>query len=237
MWAAPAVSDDGTRVLFAADDLTVYCLRASDGVLQWTTTTMDNSIQNVTPLVVGQSVYIAAFHGVGNLFLTNGSINWVNYNVLGSRTPALFGSQLCFSGASTVTCLSAATGALQWSSYLGISGASPSTSPMISADGTTVIVGATDSQLYAFNTQTGIMLWTFNTNADEVLSSPSGTSGGLFYFGDSVGYVRGVWVANGTEAWRYRTLASSSGIQANPAIANDGSMIIGESGYLLVPAA
>ena len=109
-------------------------------------------------------------------------------------------------------------------------------SAAVTAEG--IYVGSRDKKLYAFDPQTGRVLWDFSTRG-MIDSSPVVVGGapggnplvgaGRVFFGSQDGRVYGLDRQSGKEVWRYD---AGGKISASPAVAS-GRLVIGsESGHL-----
>ena len=153
-------------------------------------------------------------HSAGTVYsLRNGSLIW-KYATASSDTGSEIQSSLTLTREgyaifgsldSYIYCLK--DGVLQWSvkTASGIRGSA-------TVVDTTVYIGSTDSKLYAIDTLTGKILWTYITGG-AIISTPA-IGYGYIYFGSSDGYVYCLTNA-GLLQWRYRTGAA---VYASPAI-------------------
>ena len=111
------------------------------------------------------------------------------------------------------------------------SGAGILSSPIITKNGDTVIVGSNDNYLYAVDSATGSIRWKFRTAAD-VRSSPSFSSDGtVVYVGSNDGFVYGISVLSGTRTFAFQT--GSASIPGSVASSNDGACLTFGAGYRL----
>jgi outer membrane protein assembly factor BamB len=99
--------------------------------------------------------------------------------------PAVDGRYLCFGTADgTLVTLNAETGEQEWQQQIN-DDQSVLSSPTIAND--IVLVGSDDSYLVAFDVETGVELWRFETEA-AVDANPSVVDGGV-YVADNAGNV------------------------------------------------
>jgi probable HAF family extracellular repeat protein len=155
IYAPPAVSLDGSRLYFGADDGVVYCLLTATGAkpTEWQNFSVTGSATN-RRIRAG-----VALDGNGPL----GTVAYVHANN------------------GFLYALNAVTGFLYWSAPTGNAGGpSPvtgkhdqtvSSSPVVDASGT-VYVGSADGGLYAFNPASGILLWRVPLNDPNTLGDP-----------------------------------------------------------------
>lgn len=135
----------------------------------------------------------------------------------GSSWP-MFQANPYHSGFSSI--LGPQTNALLWDFVAG--GAFANSAPAIGADGT-IYIGSEDHNLYAINSTTGTMKWTFQTN-DWVNSSPAIGADGTVYFGSNDHNVYAVDGATGTKKWSFNT---GDVVTSSPVVGPDGTVYVG----------
>ncbi|SER28128.1 outer membrane protein assembly factor BamB family protein [Natrinema salaciae] len=96
------------------------------------------------------------------------------------------------------------------------------------ADGTagdpTVYVGSNDGNLYALDTRTGEIEWSFEAES-KVLSSPT-VADGTVYVGDDEGFVHAIDAADGTERWSFDSEKEFGEVFSSPTVV-DGTVYVG----------
>lgn len=110
--------------------------------------------------------------------------------------------------------------------------------PVIGPEGT-LYIGGNDGNLYALDTRTGRLRWTFNAVAKSgyrtyaIFSSAALGADGTLYFGGKNGWLyavretRGFFGVGAQAAWRYRL---GPGIQSSPLLAADGMVYLADEG-------
>jgi outer membrane protein assembly factor BamB len=149
--------------------------------VRWTFKTKGNIIGGVSaygPVVGGDTVFVAYPNQLYAVNIATGVERW-------KFGPADTGGSICeYTGGRGCLC----------------------TIPALSVDGATVIVGSQDSILYAVDTTTGVLRWSFRANQtvyqqmDTCASPVFGADNGVFY-GTFAGYLHGMCVCGGGVVW------------------------------------
>ena len=221
----------------------LYAINSTNGKVKWTYNT--GAIYGSSAAIGSNgTIYIADSNGVLYAINPSGSLKWsytLNYEnkyyqyfsvTLHYDTPSIGPDGTIYIGTNggSYTALFAVTdngdtGTVKWTypSAESIHGLGESLygAPAVSSNGIIYIVG--NSTIYAINSTTGTLLWTYSTGGtatDETTSVTIG-SDGTIYFGSSTGLY--ALKSNGTLKWRYAT----GEVCASPTIGSDGTLYIG----------
>lgn len=213
---SPALAADGTIYLRSNDgQLAAF---SSDGALKWTFPIPGESYASP---VVGPdgTVYLGADNATFYAVTPAGAEKWAYPlaapNAAVYTTAALDASGNIYFGTfgatqNTVRSLTSA-GTLRWSANLGDSTTS---SPALSADGTTLYLAAYDRYLYALNTASGALRWKYPLGDQVRASSPAVDANGVVYIGCYDGLL---YAINPDGSFR-RTYPTGDWIRSSPAI-------------------
>ncbi len=182
-------------VFVGSDDGNLYALDALTGGVVWTTA-LGGQVAS-SPALVGGALYVGANGPVGtavgriySLDPATGAVNWVT--VVDGRitsspavnpTPTPSGATLLYIGSSNrfLYALNTATGAIVWQTPTGAAITSSPSVASVTIPGTPpttkslVFVGSTDHLVWAFDANTGAVVWASLTGA-PVVSSPRSTT-------------------------------------------------------------
>jgi outer membrane protein assembly factor BamB len=132
-------------------------------------------------------------------------------------TPCIFNQKIFFGNtAGTFFSIERATGEVRWKFELPDNTTFKGIRSSPAADSGTIVFGADDGKVYAFEAETGARMWTFDTGA-PVLASPLIASGTVFV-GNRLGTFFALNLSSGRPAWQSRTGAP---IYANGVPAGD----------------
>ncbi|MCJ2534239.1 MAG: PQQ-binding-like beta-propeller repeat protein, partial [Candidatus Thermoplasmatota archaeon] len=215
--SSPAVVDG--KVFFGCADGYVYCLYASNGLLDWDYYISGDGVYTSSPAIVDGKVFIGSYNGkVYCLYASTGIKIWESayMDTYGYSSPAVADGKVYVGsyGDDSLYCLDASTGAWIWNYPAG---GGVYSSPAV-ADGK-IYFGSVDSNVYCLNTD-GDKLWNYTTD-DGVFSSPAIADGKVF-IGSDDGNIYCL-DTNGEELWIYTTDGS---VRSCPAVA-DGKVFVG----------
>ena len=105
-------------------------------------------------------------------------------------------------------------------------------SAVLSPDGATVFIGASDHNLYAFNAADGKKKWMFNTGERKITASPAVSADGRTVFvGSNDGRLYAVVAVDGKQKWAFDTNCTCE-VWATPKLSRDGHTIfVGSVGH------
>ncbi|WP_307129411.1 outer membrane protein assembly factor BamB family protein [Streptomyces aurantiacus] len=186
--------------------------------------------------VVDRVAYIGSHDMHLNAVDPNGRLLWrfpTNGDVTAS--PAVVGGQVFFTSADGSLYAVSTSGRQQWSKPYGFGRSSPA----VSEDGRTVFAAAEggDKRLYAFDTATGNLRWTYpKAGAGHGYQASPAVHGNRVYIGDEQGVVAAVDAGTGAEVWTHASPGAES-ILSSPAVTDEALYIgIGNSLTALDPA-
>ncbi len=231
---APALAADGT-IYIKGDDGYLYALNPADGSQKWRFLT--NGLSYASPTVAPDgTIYIPS----GNNYLyalnpSNGAQKWsfqadnqlYTAPALDASGNLYFGSLGTSSGATTAGSFYSLTptGTRRWTCTTG--GAITS-SPALSADGSTAYFGCYDTLFYAVNTATGAIRWTFQLGDQVRASSPAVDANGVVYIGC---YDNQLYALNPTGTLK-RTYPTGDWVRSSPVISGS-RLYIGSNDHKL----
>ena len=213
--SSPAIAVDGTVYLKAGDGY-LHALEPGSGATRWRFNV--NAPGSYASPAIGSdgTIYQGSTDRRFYAIAPDGTLRWTfNANDPIQTAPAIDAAgNLYFCGATTgrLFCLTPA-GTARWT-YSGATGGSTS-SPSLSADGTTVYFGARDRRLHAVVVATGTARWQFTAGGEIGDSSPAVDANGVIYFGAHDQKIYAI-NANGTLK---RTFDAGGPIDSSPAIA------------------
>ena len=238
-----SVSDDfgGT----SSDTVTVTISAVAPGVELWSYVT-SGSIGASSPAIGADgTVYIGSADDY--LYALNpddGSLKWryqTGSDIVSSPTIGADGTIYIGSYDSHLHAIDSDIGSIQW---IYLTADWVASSPAISNDGT-VYIGSSDSHLYAIappsdDSQSGVLLWTYQTANEIFYSSPAIGADGTVYIGSRDGNLYAIAPPDddsqsGKLRWRYQTAGE---IDSSPAIGADGTVYVGsddDSLYAITP--
>ncbi len=233
VYSSPVV-DNGTLYV-GSNDSYLYAINTADGTLKWRFKT-GRRIKS-TPCVINEVVYFGSFDSTfyavnavtGNelwRFKTGGETTFSANNIFGIKSGGMkcpdpwdfYSSSLIYfdkavyfgSGDSSIYCLNATTGAMQWSyKTSGIVHSSPAIADNI------VYCGSWDSKIYAINAKSGKLIWDFQTGIDTVYNCFVGIQAspvvvdGIVYCGSRDAYLYALDAKTGKVIWKQKDQYSS----------------------------
>jgi serine/threonine-protein kinase len=211
--SSPAVVDG--VIYIGSDDGNVYALDAQSGQKKWAFQTGDSV--SSAPVVVGRVVYVGSQdNNVYALDAQSGQENWAFHTggsaYVSSQDPSLHG-QL--------------QGPLVQGPPPG-QGPPPARPSSPTVVNGIVYIGATDSNVYAIDAQSGQKKWAFQTGS-SIVSSPA-VVGGIVYVNSNDGNVYALDAQSGQENWAFptgRSMASSSQGRPPPPISSSPAVVGG----------
>jgi outer membrane protein assembly factor BamB len=198
--SSPVFADGSVYV--GSDDGKLYAIDATNGNVRWTFQT--GAPVRSTAAVAGDSIYFSSFDGVFYALNTKGELRW-KFSTQGERkfeARGLHGQQ---PSQQTIPDF--------WDFYLS--------SPVVG--GKTVYFGSGDHRVYALDTVSGGIRWSFETS--EVVHASPALVDGVLYVGGWDTYLHALDAETGKEHWRFKTGDdpkdhNQTGIQSSPAIRN-----------------
>jgi len=184
---------EGT-IFVGSRDCHLYALDAVSGNLKWSFFTGGISLEQSTPYVMGDLVYIASWYNIsdfstpGSVYAidkSSGSLVWESLKGLGfSSSPYVSGDRLYISADDgNVYALDASSGAVLWSKSI-----LPNSASATVADNKVYVGGGGTGFIYAFDATTGSEIWRFAVGSQGIdTSTPCviGKDGEVYSLGDS----------------------------------------------------
>lgn len=233
IYSSPVVVNN--TLFVGSNDSYLYAINTTDGTQRWRFKT-GRRIKS-TPCVGNGIVYFGSydstFYAVNAetgkelwRFKTRGESAFSANNIFGiksgnlkcpdpwdfySSSPVYFNNAVYFgSGDSSIYCLNATTGAMQWSyKTIGIVHSSPAI-----AYGT-IYCGSWDSKIYAIDAKSGKLIWDFQTGTDSVYNCFVGIQAspvivdGIVYCGSRDAYLYALDAKTGKVIWKQKDQYSS----------------------------
>lgn len=179
IYTSPSVANG---IVYLAAGVSLYALNAATGTALWTAQV---AATPSTPTISNGVAYVAAGGALYAFDATSGATQW-------SVATGLFISDYCspavangmiylYSG--DVYAFSVTNGALVWHSATGDTSTIPTVSPIV-ANGV-VYTGSGGSAFYAYNAQTGALLWTQTYPGASTDMTPSVANGMLYLVGSA----------------------------------------------------
>lgn len=206
----PIVSDG--RVFVASGESSLSALNSRDGSVLWTADVGLPRTSTSTPALSGGVVVAvggltSAGGAVAAFDIRTGQLRWktpIPWSV-GFSTPVVYGERIFVTAGRTFYSLSAASGAVLWSSSLGGDPDNAIQAPLAVSDGGKYIIGATgDGYVYALRGSNGKLAWSAKFPGDELNGGVS-ISGGIGYvtefLEDSGSRIYAFQVSNGRVIW------------------------------------
>jgi len=226
-----ALAADGTLYLKASDGY-VYALNPADGSRKWRTyiNGPDASHYGSPSIAADGTIYCGSSDNSLYALNPDGSKKWTFTPATADggiySPPALdTNGNLYFSTLTGAIYCVSATGTQRWRFT---SGGNCTSSPALSADGTTLYYGGYDKKLYALATATGAPRWTAALGDEVRASSPAIDANGVIYIGC---YDKKLYAINPDGSLK-RTWATSEFIRSSPAIAGT-TLYIGSGDHKL----
>jgi outer membrane protein assembly factor BamB len=235
VYSAPTVANG--MVYFGSDDKNLYALNPGTGALLWKYTTAEGI--NSSPAVGGSDNFVwfgsedPNNYNDGTFFALNastGALVWSAFvgnsqnGYVGFSSPALDpprvyvdvntnSQQMEFS---TLFCLGAFGGGINWQHSLGGAATSPAVANgWVYAGTSSTYYGHIPPTLYAMAEMGGGVMWQYTLNAG-IKSSPA-VANGVVYFGDNDGNLYALNANTGALLWSYMT---GSSVESSPAVVN-----------------
>ena len=225
---SPSLATDGTLYVKVSDGF-VYALDPTDGSNKWRANV--NALQSYASATIAPDGTIYQGSDDKKLYALNpdGSIKWT-YTTDNEiyTTPALDAAGNLYFGVLNSGRFYSLTpaGTLRWL-YTGAS-LSTSSSPVLSADGSTVYFAAYDKKFHALAAATGVARWTYLLGDEVRASSPAIDSNGVIYIGC---YDYKLHALN-PDGSLNRTWSMGNWIRSNPAIAGN-TLYVGSNDHKL----
>jgi outer membrane protein assembly factor BamB len=226
----PALSRNG-KIVYAPSGAGLYAVNVSDGSIKWSFT----ESRCYTPLVGNNGNVYCGHQTIYCLDGETGEKIW-EFNSIGavggfaqsSNNVLYFGAgQYGFGeGPGTVYALNSDDGSLVWKHER--SGFTPGR-PSISEKHNMVLV-AWEDWIYAYNADTGAILWSGNVDTNNYLYPPAIDEGTDLFYHNSYNIVSALLESGNTNAswnWSLRNFAGEEVIQS-PVISSDGNIIFGK---------
>ena len=221
------VGDGGGDVVVAGDTGTVRRV-SPDGEVLWDTS-VERTARGIhgTPAVANETVYVGAYDGAMYAFdAETGERRWRTGigDAIGS-SPVYFNG-VCYIAveyadpSGSVAALDAETGDVRWIDHRPTD--HPHSTVAIDREAGRLVVGSNDGICYAWTFPELERAWTFET--DGAIKGPVATHDGLAVFGSWDGYVYGVDLADGSEAWSF---AAENDVMSGPAVDPEGTVYVG----------
>lgn len=153
---------------FGSRDGNLYAVNAVDGTLAWKYDTGGISLEMSSPTVKDGVVYIGGwykmdFQTAGSVYAveaSTGRLIWEKLQNVGfSSSPFVSSNRLFITGDDgNITALNTADGSILWQQKIYANSASP-----VEAHGIVYVGGSGTGKIYAFDAETGNIVWTFDT--------------------------------------------------------------------------
>jgi len=160
-----------------------------------------------SPFIDGSIVFVAlsnSLQSIAAFDLFEGKTRWKKSYGDVEVTPCVLGQRIFFGNtAGTFFCIERATGDVRWKFELPDNTTFKGIRSSPAADSGTVVFGADDGGVYAFDAETGREKWRFDAGA-PVAASPLVVSGTVFV-GNLHGYFFALRLSTGRPAWQSRT--------------------------------
>jgi len=217
----------------------LYCLDEANGNLIWRTD-LDSFVYLMftsSPTVADGKVFIqsaARREGeersrwyINCLDEDTGDLLWFDDWAGGANSAPVVMDGKVFVASDVLYCLDEENGSILWQGNIELSGES---SPAIAYGKIFVGGGTFCPDIYAFNKDTGNLVWKYETISRTRYSSPAVADGKVF-IGEEAGYIYALDAETGELVWKYQTEGEIE--YSSPAVA-DGKVFIGseEPGYV-----
>lgn len=217
---SPAIGSDGTVYIRITDGY-LYALNATDGATKWKINVNATSTSFYGNPVIGPdgTIYMGSDDSTAKFYAINadGTQKWsftATGGVYGAPAIDASGNLYLASIGGRVYKLSSA-GAEQWHYDVTGSSTSVSSSMALSADGGTLYFAAYNKNLYALNTTSGAVRWSYTLGSEVRASSPAVDSNGVIYIG---AYDNKLYAINADGTFK-RTYDADNIIRSSPVIA------------------
>jgi outer membrane protein assembly factor BamB/subtilisin family serine protease len=225
---SPAVAADGTVYIKPSDGY-LYALNPADGSERWRYDVHGVASYSSPVIAPDGTIYIGSEDKYLYAINPNGTLKWrylADNDVY--TTPALDAAGNIYFGVLNSGRLYSVRpdGTLRWT-YTGAS-LGTSSSPALSADGTTVYFGGYDSKLHAVNTATGAGRWTYRLGGEIRASSPAVDANGVIYIGS---YDYKLYAIN-SDGTLKRTYDTGNWVRSSPVISGN-TLYVGSNDHKL----
>ena len=193
----PAISPDGETIYMGDSHFHGYALHSSNGTKKWSHSFGSEVYESCVLSPDGATVFFVVNDGsLHALHSSTGQLKWSVDTGNANKIPAVsLDSETIYfpcSSTKTVCALNASTGAEWWSFQAG--GSIPNTfhSPVLSHDGATIYMAATDGvrtdhNMYALDASTGSERWKFEMGGFPARSSAISPDGATIYILSNTG--------------------------------------------------
>jgi outer membrane protein assembly factor BamB/subtilisin family serine protease len=211
---SPALAADGTLYTHALDGY-LYALSGANGATKWRYNVNARNTFASAAIAPDGTIYQGSDDGALYALNPDGSLKW-RYAAPNDSysTPALDAAgNIYYATYTTPRVVSLAPDGTQRWIYSGITSAS-SSSPVLSADGTTVYIGGGDRRVHAIDASTGAARWEFQVGSSILASVPAVDADGVVYIGCYDGKLYAVTPGGALK----RTWDTGQPIRSSPAI-------------------